>query len=90
MSAYHIPSIVLKTNRTPISSSSHHLPLDMEQHMDIKEIVNNSVNETISFSAAQYHKLPHDILLPFTIRNEIKTISYSKLSRPCAAKPRCL
>lgn len=58
--------------------------------MDIKETMNNGRNETISFSAAQYHKLPHDILLPFITGNEMKIISYSKLSRPCAAKPRCL
>lgn len=55
--------------------------------MDIKEIVNNSVNEILFFSAAQYHKLPHDILLPFIIRSEIKTISYSKLGRYVLQSP---
>lgn len=90
LSAYHMPSTVLEANITQNSSSPYPLLLDIEQYMDIKETVNNAVNETNSFSAAQYHKLPHDILLLFIIGNEIEIISYSKLSRPCAAKPRCL
>lgn len=58
--------------------------------MDIKTTVNNGTNETVSSSAAQYHKLPHDILLPLIIRNEIQIISYLKLSKSSAVKPRCL
>lgn len=75
-------STVLETDISQISSLSnwyksdfkYTILLDMVQYMDIKEITNNSVNETISFSAAQYHKLPYDILLHFIIGTKSKSL----------------
>jgi hypothetical protein len=59
-------------------------------YMHMKEMVNNGIKRDYSFLFSTIPQLACTSLFPFIFESKIKIISYSKLSRLCDIKSRCL